>query len=155
MRLILEENSFKFTERHYVQTHGIAMGTKMAVAFSVMYMADLEERLLAASPFKPTVCKRFIDDVFTLWDISTTEVQGFVDFANTFHPTIKFTSSDNNTPSDPKFLYSPILNPCHFLVIFFHRNIPCLISVIFFLLKNIGFSPQFYSIFFDIKKMTK
>ena len=44
-------------------------------------------------------------------------------------------SSYNNTPSDPKFLYSPIQNPCHFLVIFFHRNIPCLISVIFFIKK--------------------
>ena len=45
MRLILEENSFKFNERHFLQTHGIAMGTKMAVAFSVIYMADFEERL--------------------------------------------------------------------------------------------------------------
>ena len=41
MRLILEENSFKFNERHFVQTHGVAMGTKMAVAFSVIFMADL------------------------------------------------------------------------------------------------------------------
>ena len=40
-------------------------------------------------------------------------------------------SSYNNVCSDPKFLYSPILNPCHFLVIFFHRNIPCLFPVIF------------------------
>ena len=43
MRLILEENSFKFNEKHFVQTHGIAMGTKMAVAFSVIFMADLEK----------------------------------------------------------------------------------------------------------------
>jgi len=32
MRLILKENSFKFNNKHYLQTHGIAMGTKMAVA---------------------------------------------------------------------------------------------------------------------------
>ncbi|XP_068674515.1 uncharacterized protein [Montipora capricornis] len=55
MRLILEENSFKFKEKPFVQTHGIAMGTKMAVAFSVIFMADLEKRLLAASPLKPLV----------------------------------------------------------------------------------------------------
>ena len=58
MRLILEENSFIFTERHYTQTHGIAMGTKMADAFSVIFMADLEEQILAASPFKPSVWKK-------------------------------------------------------------------------------------------------
>ena len=57
IRLILEENSFKFTERQYVQIHGIAMGTKMAVAFSVIFMAGQEERLLSASPFKPSVWK--------------------------------------------------------------------------------------------------
>ena len=28
MRLILEENSFKFNEKHFVQTHGIAMRNK-------------------------------------------------------------------------------------------------------------------------------
>ena len=35
IRLILEDNSFKFNERQYVQIHSIAMGTKMAVAFSI------------------------------------------------------------------------------------------------------------------------
>ena len=27
LRLILEENSFKFNERHIIQTHGVTMGT--------------------------------------------------------------------------------------------------------------------------------
>ena len=52
MQLILEENCFKFNEKHFVQTHGIAMGAKMAVSFSVVFMADMEKRLLAASPLK-------------------------------------------------------------------------------------------------------
>ena len=91
MRLILEENSFKFNERHFLQTHGVAMGTKMAVAFSVIFMADLEKRLLTASPFKPLVWKRFIDDIFSLWNIPNKEVSEFVNFANSFHQTIKFT----------------------------------------------------------------
>ena len=62
------------------------MGTKTAVAFSVISMADLEKRLLMASPSKPLVWKRFIDDIFSLWNIS----MHFVNFANTFHPIIKF-----------------------------------------------------------------
>ena len=32
--LILEENSFKFNERLFIQTHGIAMGTNTPVALS-------------------------------------------------------------------------------------------------------------------------
>jgi len=31
------------------------MGTKMTVAFAVIFMADLKKRLLAASPLKPLV----------------------------------------------------------------------------------------------------
>ena len=83
MRLILEENSFKFTERHYVQTPGIAMGSKIAVAFSVIFMVDQEERLPSASPFKPSVWKRFTDDVFNLWNIPSREVR---DLTPTLHP---------------------------------------------------------------------
>ena len=45
MRLILAENSFKFNDKHYLQTVGIEMGTKMAVAFSVTFMAHIEKQL--------------------------------------------------------------------------------------------------------------
>jgi len=61
-------------------------------------MADLEKRLLQASPIQPFVWKRFIDDIFSLWKISMKEVTDFVNFANSFHHTIKFTcemSSDH------------------------------------------------------------
>ena len=40
-------------------------------------------------------------------------------------------SSCNNMLSSSKFPYSPIQNPYHFSVIFFHSNYPSLISVIF------------------------
>ena len=91
MRLILKENSFQFNGKHYLQTHGIAMGAKMAVAFAVIFMAHIEKELLAASPFKPTLWKRFKDDIFSVWTISEQEINDFVSFANNFHPTIKFT----------------------------------------------------------------
>ena len=64
MRLILKENSFQFNGEHFLQTHGIAMGTKMAVAFAVIFMAHIEKQLLASSPHKPIIWKRFIDDIF-------------------------------------------------------------------------------------------
>ena len=42
-----------------------------------------------ASPFKPLVWKRFIEDIFSLWNISMKEVCNLVDFANTFHPAVQ------------------------------------------------------------------
>ena len=51
-------------------------------------MADMEKRLLAASPLKPFVWKRFI---FSLWKIPMEEVSIFLNFADSFYPTINFT----------------------------------------------------------------
>ena len=65
VRLILEKISFKLNEKHFVQTYGIAIGTKKSL-FCVIFMADLEKRLLAAGSLKPSVWKRFIDDTFSL-----------------------------------------------------------------------------------------
>ena len=42
LRLILTENSFHFNGRDYLQIHGTAMGTKMAVAFANIFMAKVE-----------------------------------------------------------------------------------------------------------------
>ena len=92
MRLILTENSFKFNDKHYLQTYGIEMGTKMAVAFSVIFMAHIEKKLLNESPYKPFLCKRFIDNIFSVWTILETEInKNFIDFANSFQANIKFT----------------------------------------------------------------
>ena len=44
--LILKENSFEFKGENYLQTHGTAMGTKMAVAFANIFMAEIETTLL-------------------------------------------------------------------------------------------------------------
>ena len=91
MRLIRKKNSFKFNDKHFLQTHGIAMGTKMAVAFAVMFMTHIETQLLAVSPQKPIFWKRFIDDIFSEWTLPEKEISNFVDFANSFRTTIKFT----------------------------------------------------------------
>jgi len=53
MRLILiKENSLQFNGKHYLQTDGIAMGTKMAVAFAVIFMAHIEKQLTRRKPFQ-------------------------------------------------------------------------------------------------------
>ena len=68
------------------------MGTKMAVAFSVIFMAHIEKQLLNASPYKPFLWRRFIDDIFSVWTISETEInKNVIDFASSFQANIKFT----------------------------------------------------------------
>ena len=97
LRLILKENSFQFNGKHYLQTHGTAMGTKTAVSFANIFMAHIETTILSRTVFKPTVWKRYIDDIFSLWDVSKPDIEAFIEQANLHHPTIKFTAEISDT----------------------------------------------------------
>ena len=41
---------------------------------------------------KAIVWKRYIDDVFSLWDVPKRDIDLFIQQANAFHSTIKFTA---------------------------------------------------------------
>ena len=103
--LIRKENLFQFTRRNYLQIHGTAMGTKMAVAFANIFMADI----VSQSVVKPTVWKRFIDDIFSLWDTDKHDIERFIEQANSDHPTIKFTAEISN--AETTFLYTKAISP--------------------------------------------
>ena len=76
--LILKENSFQFNGENYLQTHGTAMGTKMAVSFANIFMAEIETKLIQQNEIKPIEWKRYIDDVFCLWDSDKKDVDRFI-----------------------------------------------------------------------------
>ena len=64
--MLQETDSFQFNLKDYLQTHGTAMGTKMAVAFANIFMAKIEKEILRQSSIKPIFWKRFIDDVISV-----------------------------------------------------------------------------------------
>ena len=67
------------------------MGTKTAVSFANIYMAEIETNLTQQSNTKPREWKRY-DDFFSLWDCNRKDVELFIKEANNLHPTIKFTA---------------------------------------------------------------
>ena len=73
------------------------MGTKTAVPFANIFMAKIETEILSKVVSKPTVWKRYIDDLFSLWDMSKPDIETFIDQANLHHPTIKFTAEISDT----------------------------------------------------------
>jgi len=50
------------------------MGTKMAVAFASIFMSVIETEIIRLSTNKPLVWKRYIDDIFSLWNIDKEEI---------------------------------------------------------------------------------
>ena len=97
LRLILKENSFHFNRKNFLQTHCTAMGTKMAVSFANIFMAAVETEIIERSSKKPLIWKRYIDDVFSLWNLNKEEITAFIELANNYHPTIKFTAEISDT----------------------------------------------------------
>ena len=68
------------------------MGTNMSVSFANIFMAKIETTLIQQSETKPKECRRYIDDIFSLWDNDKRDVDHFIEQANKFHPSIKFTA---------------------------------------------------------------
>ena len=73
------------------------MGAKMAVSFANIVMSAIEAEIIYKSPHKPLVWKRFIDDIFSFWNIDKEEIYSFIELANNHHPTIKFTAEVSDT----------------------------------------------------------
>ena len=81
------------------------MGTKMAVAFANIFMAEIEKQILNESAHKPLAWKRYIDDIISLCH-SSRDVEKFIEKANKHQPAIKFTAEISCT--DATFLDTTI-----------------------------------------------
>ena len=73
------------------------MGTKMAVAFANIFRGKVESQILNLSAQKPLAWKRYIDHIFSIWNINKDEVTQFIELANSHHPTFKFTAEVSDT----------------------------------------------------------
>ena len=55
-------------------------------------MAALEEKISSKVKKKTNVWGRYIDDIFFIWEHGEESLKEFINYINTFHPTIKFTA---------------------------------------------------------------
>ena len=68
------------------------MGTKMAPAYANIFMGRLKGQLLKSVALRPFSWLRFIDDIDMKWSHGRETLTAFLDKANNFHPSIKFTA---------------------------------------------------------------
>jgi len=91
LKFILKDNYFQFRDKFYLQTQGVAMGCKIAPAFANIFMAELEKDMLSQYTWNIYLWKRYIDDIFFIWQKGMNKLKTFMNHCNAFHPTIKFT----------------------------------------------------------------
>ena len=99
IRIILTLNSFEFNNTFYIQTHGTAMGTRMAPSYTNLFLAKFETDALKHAPHQLHTWWRFINNIFMImiWTHTEDELRTFLTYLNNIHPTIKFTSSHSAT----------------------------------------------------------
>ena len=96
LRLVLTCNNFQFDNKHYLQVGGTAMGTKLAPSFANIFMGWFEDTYVYNYKLQPLLWKRYIDDIFMIWQHGPTELENFVSHLNSQHTTIKFTEENSH-----------------------------------------------------------
>ena len=76
--------------------------------FNIFMAAYIETQSLSKTVFKPTVWKSYIDDIFSLWDISKPDMVDFFKFTeqvNLLHPTAVLTMKFAAEMSDTEAIF--------------------------------------------------
>ena len=62
--IVSKNNIFQFNEKILKQLRGTAIATKFAPPYAIIYMVDLEEKILEEIELQPCIWWRYIDDIF-------------------------------------------------------------------------------------------
>ena len=83
---------FEFDGKVYRQKLGTAIGKKFAPAYTDLFMFSLEEKMMSSCEVRPWVWYLYIDDVFIIWTHGEKNLSRFVEYINSYHQKIKFTT---------------------------------------------------------------
>ena len=92
LELSLKNNDFQFNRETFLQTKGTAMGKKYAPSYANIFMAQFETEAMKKCYLKPDFYKRFLDDIFGVWNHGRENLDTFLKILNSHHPGIKLTA---------------------------------------------------------------
>ena len=88
--MVLSKNNFNFNGLNFLQVGGTAMGTRLAPSYANLFMDYFERHHVYTYHTQPLLWKRYIDDIFMLWNQGIAELQNFIEHLNSCLPSIKF-----------------------------------------------------------------
>ena len=81
-----------YNGQYYDQVDGVAMDSTLGPVLANLFMGVHEADWLRSYPGQcPTFYRRYVDDILCVFD-SADQATSFLDYLNTRHPNIKFTS---------------------------------------------------------------
>ena len=97
LEITLLRNDFQFDNKTFLQIKGTAMGKKYAPSFANIFMHYWEQHALSTTHFTPFFWKRYIDDIFGIWQHSETQLHNFLQHLNSINPNIKVTLTSSSS----------------------------------------------------------
>lgn len=93
---ILKPNFFSFLGSHYLQVHGVAMGTCCAPAYANLYLGEWERKIFSDESTSQYLDQascwfRYIDDILMIWTGTVTSLEKCIEQLNINSYNIKFT----------------------------------------------------------------
>ena len=91
LKLCCKNTVFSFNSKYYEQSQGCPMGSPLSVILANLIMEFIEVDLMTLFPATPAFYKRYIDDIFSIWQHSLEDFNAFFAGMNELLPSIKFT----------------------------------------------------------------
>ncbi len=91
LNFLLSDCYFIWADKLYRQRNGLPMGGHLSPVLAGIFMEELECKALDACPVKPRLYKRFVDDIFVVWDLRNGSYNILLDLLNAQHPSITLT----------------------------------------------------------------
>ena len=93
LTLAAYESFFIFYQFMFRQIDSVAMGSPLGPILANAFLCHFEKQWLSECPpnFLPKVSKRYVNDIFVMF-LCQSHLKDFVNYMNTKHPNIKFTS---------------------------------------------------------------
>lgn len=113
LKITLDQNFFVFNNKFYQQLTGLAMGSPLSPLLSEVFLKNLEINIITSNQlFKNHVVfwRRYVDDIFCIFNGDHTDLSNFILFLNSIHPNIEFTHELHNNNTLPFLDLSITLN---------------------------------------------
>ena len=107
MEIILKHNIFSFDDTHWKQEIGAAMGSKPVPSYADIFLASIDKEIKRLAEKYNTenikvllLLKRFLDDIFSVLNITTKKLHQLLDEINNIHPSINLTMTHTSVEGE-------------------------------------------------------
>ena len=91
LNIVLKFNNFKFTNKHFLQVNGTAVGTHVASTYANLFVSHFEDKFVYPHRLKPLFWFRFIDDIWGVFRGTQETLSKFHQDINNAIDSINFT----------------------------------------------------------------